>query len=613
MTDLTTDCKELISKIKEKFGCEIRGGGVYSVTGGQKLRAGSKEMTLLEGFLMGQGVTMTEIQQAIQNADKGDAVMVKQDLVPILDGRLVSPELNELDFDLFRGLKFPYAEDPQTLTLSREKGVLVYIEGNTATRISNTQTRVAIPSNLLQEIDRKFKYYKDKANAALLRIAAHCTELNDPAATHQQFATWLLENVPTCILPGNIEKGKPRLSVRTKKAGLSQRPEEVVGWVAPIDALERNRALETHPDLFIKNLKSLSNDPDELAVTHISLNGLPEGDTPAWNEMGEKFTADEWKVLKAYIWATFDMTNTSRQALVLYDNGHTGKSTLFNVIAWALGGRRNCAYPNPLQSPKTDKFFMSEVYGKHVVFIPDCKNDCLTRTGWIHNYTGNDFVSIQFKGKDAFSARVYGKVFIATNELPSVDVEAAHMKTRLIILRPALTEEALNRLAERDEDGNIVRDSEGKVVLKGDNKFEENLQKEFWAFLNKCKSCYDELCKGGARIALPCSVMANIGCAEDYDTTYALEICSELFVFGEEQKIKGSDFRETMTEYIDEHKLRNTFTVKKIIRILTTNRGVVPKKSLRFNDGTVTSGYEGIGLKDVGGEKSGTLSGDLLV
>jgi hypothetical protein len=290
------------------------------------------------------------------------------------------------------------------------------------------------------------------------------------------------------------------------------------------------------------------------------------------------------------------MKNYSRQALVLYDNGHTGKSTLFAVLAWALGGKENCAYPDPLLSPKDDKFYTSQYYGKHVVFIPDCKNPNLLRTGWIHSYTGGDTVSVQYKGRNAFSARCYGKAYIATNAIPSLDVQAEHIKTRLIILRPTLTPEALERLGQRDASGALITDDDGKVLIKGDPLFESHLKDEFWAFLKKCKIHYDLLCPDGCTIQLPKSVRDNAAIAEDFDTSTILDLCIDRFVFGPEMRCFTKTLRRELTEMILANDLR--MSADKILQILAENRGVVRCKSVRIGD-HISTGYSGLAVKEL--------------
>ena len=594
MPDFTTEVKKALQKIEERLGIVPKDGKfVYKQTGASVRKAEDRAQldTIFDSIA---DCTLADVERMIQREDRSDdtAIVVPQTLIPILDGRLVRPEANDLDRDLLHCLRVPYAEDREARTIAREDGCLVYIEGQKATRVASECLRVSLPQAIVSEIDAKKARYQADANAALLQIAGECTREGAPEATHQRFTDWMLDHVPTCMIP----ECRNGLQIRAIKRGRGEAvPCEVVGWLDPIEALEKKTTITQNPDFFVKNLKSLSNDPSELAVTHINLTSLPDGDTPAWDEMRQKFTDDEWAVLCAYIYATFDMTNFSRQALVLYDNGHTGKSTLFTVLAWALGGKENCAYPDPLLSPKDDKFYTSQYYGKHVVFIPDCKNPNLLRTGWIHSYTGGDTVSIQYKGRNAFSARCYGKAFIATNTIPSLDVQAEHIKTRLIILRPQLTQEAIERLGQRDSQGEFIRDESGKIVIKGDPRFETRLKEEFWAFLKKCKAHYDRLCPDGCTIQLPKNVRENSEIAEDYTTSLVLEICDKLFTYGSDCHIHTSELRYVIQDELDKNGIRN-IDIPKILQILAENRGIVRKKSVKVG-GKVSTGYDGLETK----------------
>lgn len=587
----STEVQAALQKIKGKFGFKVTAEGLVSCTTGQKVR---RSADIEKASLVLESMADTSIEQIAgmmrreQRDADGEAVVVPQTLIPVLDGRLARPEANKLDRDLFHSLRVPYAEDREARTIAREEGCLVYVEGHKATRVASECLRVALPREIVEEIDTKASAYREQANAALIRIAAECTRGGEPAHVHQRLAEWVLENVPTAMIPD----GKPGLQIRAIRRGRGDAvPQEIIGWADPIDALEKKKSITQNPSFFVKNLASISNDPDELAITHIDLGNLPDGDTPAWAEMAAKFPADEWAVLCAYVYATFDMKNNSRQALILYDNGHTGKSTLFNVISWALGGRENCAFPDPLLSPKDDKFYTSQYYGKHAVFIPDCKNPNLLRTGWIHSYTGGDVVSVQYKGRNAFSARCYGKAYIATNALPSLDVQAEHIKTRLIILRPTLTEEALERLGQRDTDGNLLRDEQGKVLIKGDPLFETHLKEQFWAFLKQCKTHYNALCPDGCTIQLPQSVRENAEIAEDFVTTQILERAESQFIFGPDKRC----FAKELAEFIEAElpTLPRGVDAQKILQILAENRGVTRKRSMRIGE-QVTSGYVGL-------------------
>lgn len=597
MPDFTTEIKRALQKLEDRLGIVPKGGKfVYKESGSPVRKADDrKQMDLIFDTIA--NCTLGDVEKILSQSAYSDdtAVVVAQTQIQLLDGRLDRPEANALDRELLHCLRVPYAEDREARTIAREDGCLVYVdvESQKATRVASECLRVSLPQDIVREIDEKKARYIRDANDALLRIAGECTKAGAPETIHQRFTDWMLEHVPTCMIPDQNQKG---LQIRAIKRGRGEAiPCEVMGWLDPIEALEKKKTITQNPDFFVKNLKSLSNDPTELAITHINLTSLPDGDTPAWDEMRQKFTSDEWSVLCAYIYATFDMTNFSRQALVLYDNGHTGKSTLFSVLAWALGGKENCAYPDPLLSPKDDKFYTSQYFGKHVVFIPDCKNPNLLRTGWIHSYTGGDTVSVQFKGRNAFSARCYGKAFIATNAVPSLDVQAEHIKTRLIILRPQLTQDAMERLGQRDSHGEFIRDESGKIVIKGDPRFETRLKEEFWAFLKKCKADYDRLCPDGCTIQLPKNVRENAEIAEDYTTSLVLEICDKLFTYGSDCHIHTSELRDVIQDELDKRGIRN-IDISKILQILAENRGVVRKKSVKVG-GKVSTGYEGLETK----------------
>lgn len=516
------------------------------------------------------------------------APMYKMELV---DARLSQIPANQHDYEIFGNLKIPYESRPDTNTLQRVDGIILEIEGKTARRLEASTMGQNMLKNIKDAIREKAARYREGANNALQRISQECSL--EPHKVHERLTDWLLENFPSSMIPEDVRGGKA-LSINCIVSGSGKdkvyTPKEILGFVDPLTGLECKKTIYQDPALSIADVKSISNDPNEIAITHIDMNNLPDGDTPAWDEQRDKFSDEEWAVFCAYVYATFDIKNNSRQILCFLDNGHTGKSVLMNTIAWAIGAGNWCA-PDALQSNKSDKFYMSQFYGRHVVVIPDCKNPQVIRQQWVKQVSGGDVASIQFKGKDAFMAKVYAKIYLAMNEAPQVDTDADYIRTRLIILQPTLTEKALERLGERDENGEFVRDANGEVELKGDPNFEQNLKDEFWCFLKKCKVYYDRLCPDGCTIRLPKSVRQNLDVAASIETEDILEKCKEKFDFSPDYKITMSDFKRIIT---DPMMFNYDADTSKILEVLKTNRKVKFSRAVRTKTGQITTGLLGI-------------------
>ena len=187
----SNEVQAALAKIKEKFGFKVTAEGLVSCTTGQKVR---RTADIEKASLVLESMADTSIEQIAgmmrreQRDADGEAVVVPQTLIPVLDGRLARPEANKLDRDLFHSLRVPYAEDREARTIAREEGCLVYVEGHKATRVASECLRVALPREIVEEIDTKASAYREQANAALIRIAAECTRGGEPAHVHQRLA-----------------------------------------------------------------------------------------------------------------------------------------------------------------------------------------------------------------------------------------------------------------------------------------------------------------------------------------------------------------------------------------------------------------------------------------
>lgn len=591
MVIFSDEIKKCFVKIEEKLGVVPRAGKFVYKTTNSVVRKKDDLNFIDMVFDTIANTSLNDVQKMLESIEDEQRAEFAQKIerqyeIPILDGRFERLKLNDHDFKIFRKIRVPFAENKEASAsvLCRESGVLLYLHGNEATRIMEDTIELLLPAEEKEYIESEVAKYRKMANDKLLELSA---SLADKADVHQELTEWLIHNIPTLMLP---EYGQ--LKIRCKKYNKEFIPQDIIGLLNPLGSSKR---LEGDERMVIKNLKPLSNDSMELAVKHIDLTNLPDDEeTPAWVELSHRYTDDEWDVLKAFIYSIFNMRNTSRQALVIYDQGHSGKSCLFNALQWAIGEQNYCTM-EALQDPSKDKFFASHLYGKRLVVVPDCKDPCLLRRGWIHNFTGNDTFSIEFKNRNAFSARCYGKVVVATNTLPQLDTDSNHIKTRLIVLCPKMNEASLEILAQRDKDGNMVRDENGKVLLKGDNRFEQRLKDEFWAFLRQCKEAYDRLAIDDETIREPDSVAANKDIAQDMESQRILDLCDDVFAFDPSYKIHTDRLREAIGMMTQNSLSSEKLDIRRVVQVLAENRGITPCRALKI-DGKTKTGYRGLCL-----------------
>ena len=288
--------------------------------------------------------------------------------------------------------------------------------------------------------------------------------------------------------------------------------------------------------------KIISNDPNEPAFKYIDLESITEdGPCPAWDEYFSRYSEDEAKVFRAFIWSIFYEKNRGRQLLYIYDkDGFSGKSVVMNAIASVLGDERVAAIQKDSLS---NQFGLAKVYDKRLIIIGDNKNQNLIRSEKMHMLLGADRADIELKGRNSFSSRLQAKVIANGNVPLKLDPSATHERTRVIILCPRITDEIRKKIVMLDEDGNPKLDQFGRMQFLGDPRFEERLVEEFPRMLVQARADYELLCPRDGNIILPDSVIQNIEASSDDITDIIDEMIEDTFDLDPEGTIKPSDLR----------------------------------------------------------------------
>lgn len=281
--------------------------------------------------------------------------------------------------------------------------------------------------------------------------------------------------------------------------------------------------LDYHPHLTLIQKKLI-----DLPVPYATRPGIPcityknlfdymhAGETPTWDFYLTRYTTDEADVLKAFIYSIFDAENKGRQLLYIYDTGFSGKSAMINAISAGLGDGLVAALQKDSLS---NQFGLAKVWDKRLCTIDDNKNPNIIRSEKMHMMLGNGRGEIEQKGRNSFSAQFNLKVIAAGNILPEIDTFATHEISRLILLKPKVTDSILQQIAAKNADGSIKMDSYGRPVLIGDANFSNRLAEELPAFLSKCKTIYDQLCPNNANIILPDSCRDALYDLDDAETS----------------------------------------------------------------------------------------------
>lgn len=322
----------------------------------------------------------------------------------------------------------------------------------------------------------------------------------------------LLEKVPHTLLRNScvkvlckktkvtLSEDKEELLFVPKTAGLYVSPESTERYDPFAHLVKKAHALAALPFFQCSMPAIISNKLDEPALHYFDLKAIrKEGPTPTWDEFGERFSEDDFKTLKAFIWSIFKAKNKGRQLLYIYDpDGFSGKSVLMSVLARYLGPDISASIQ---KDSLNNQFSLAKIWDKRLVTIDDNKNRNLIRSEKMHMILGGGWADIEMKGRNSFHAKLFTKMIAGGNIPLAIDPYAVHERSRLIMIKTQMNDEILKRFCQTDAEGNLVKRN-GKPVPLGDPDFEENLFDEFEAFLNKCREAYRELCPSDANIIL---------------------------------------------------------------------------------------------------------------
>lgn len=366
--------------------------------------------------------------------------------------------------------------------------------------------------------------------------------------------TEIIDKVPHSMIRNSVIK----VLCKKKKITLGEDKNEIVwipqtgGMFVGADSSQRYDvfnhiitkapALAALPEMRTAMPVTLSNNPETPALNYIDLNSITkEGPCPTWDEFSERFRPDDMDVIKAFIWSIFRADNKGRQLLYIFDpDGFSGKSVMLSVLFRYLG-ENMCA---ALQKDSlNNQFSLAKVWDKRLVTIDDNKNKNLIRSEKMHMMLGGGRADIEMKGRNSFSSRLNMKIIAMGNIPLEIDPHAVHERTRLIMIRPYMTDRIFKRFCLLDDKGELIRRN-GHPVPMGDPSFEERLYAEFPMFLEKCKEAYARLCPTNANITLNESQIDYLYTLSP-DTDIILDaIVDKYFDIGEDKSMKPIDLQK---------------------------------------------------------------------
>lgn len=239
-----------------------------------------------------------------------------------------------------------------------------------------------------------------------------------------------------------------------------------------------------------EEIPAISNTPAELTFRYYDLKSIPDsGDCPYWDSWMETIPDDMKTVFMAWVYSIFVAKNKARQALWLYSRGWSGKTQAINAIIDYLGSQSAMS----LADSAIQDQFQASLVGKRLVVFDDCKNPNILRSGLIGKLLGESSTSVEEKFQRRFAVKMFAKVLVASNVVPSVDIGAKNETSRLLYVPQILpSEEVLKRYNKVDENGNLLENDDGDYIPTGDLSLYGNLLKEMPAFLARCRIAYGD-------------------------------------------------------------------------------------------------------------------------
>lgn len=252
-----------------------------------------------------------------------------------------------------------------------------------------------------------------------------------------------------------------------------------------------------------------SNNSDDYSFAKLNLDSIVmDGECPTWDKaLVERFENDEeGDVFKAAVWQVYNASNRSRQLIYMYDpHGRSGKSAMMRAAFYYLRGCMQSLQKDSLKG----NFAVAKIWNKQLVTIGDTKDPQLLRSQIVHTMTGGDFMDVEYKGKNSFSAPFRGHIWANGNIKLCIDTDAEHEVSRLVLFDVKKPKSA--KLYQYDKDGNILTTEDGTPLLgAGDPSWEQKLVDELPYFLYKCKAAYSIYCPTDSDIILPAFMQNRI-------------------------------------------------------------------------------------------------------
>lgn len=302
--------------------------------------------------------------------------------------------------------------------------------------------------------------------------------------------------------------------------------------------------------------KAFSLNRDVIAFNHLLLE-ISQEPTPVFDDFIGRCGLNG-PALMAYIWSIFVEADSTQQYVLLRGEGKDGKGSLMRLIEKLIG-------PRAYQGMSTrDPHWVARLVGKRVVFWGDVNSTAFVLSSEFKTVTGGDKVTITEKYKPSYSAYLYVKIFISTNNDAEITSRKSDLRRCIYV--------------DVKENPNIVE------------SYETKLWQERAGILFKCREAYQKLFNAAENV-IDCKYNELMDSTEEFEIKFG-SIVERYFELGANLKESSA---KVYSEIIPYFKMTQEYS--QFVRWLERKHGVL--RSSEVITGKKRNILKGIQLKSI--------------
>ncbi|MHA1209402.1 MAG: DNA primase family protein [Candidatus Freyarchaeota archaeon] len=173
--------------------------------------------------------------------------------------------------------------------------------------------------------------------------------------------------------------------------------------------------------------------PDDLFFSKLPFPYDPEADCPNIKKfLAEVLHEDDIPVvLEVFAWLLRPKYN-DKYIVFFYGQHDSGRSTLLRLMTKFIGPKNTTSIL--LHELTRNRFMKAKLFRKKANIAADIPNVNVAQAGLLKELSGNDQISAEFKGKDAFEFVNSAKLIFSANELPKLQGADVHLWERILVI-----------------------------------------------------------------------------------------------------------------------------------------------------------------------------------